>query len=88
MINNIGKLARSSAAFSAAFLLQAHSAFANEPFDAQNQARALLHPPVARHVVSVESGEILRNAAQAKPGTIIEARLAQGRVRAKVEGTS
>jgi exodeoxyribonuclease VII large subunit len=39
-------------------------------------------------IVSVESGEILRNAAQAKPGTIIEARLAQGRVRAKVEGTS
>jgi exodeoxyribonuclease VII large subunit len=39
-------------------------------------------------IVSVESGAILRNAAQAKPGTIIEARLAQGRVRAKVEGTS
>jgi exodeoxyribonuclease VII large subunit len=39
-------------------------------------------------IVSVEGGEILRNAAHAKPGTIIEARLAQGRVRAKVEGTS
>src|SRR5258705_29651 len=39
-------------------------------------------------IVSVESGAILRDAAQAKPGTIIEARLAQGRVRAKVEGTS
>jgi len=39
-------------------------------------------------IVSVEDGEILRNAAHVKPGTIIEARLAQGRVRAKVEGTS
>jgi exodeoxyribonuclease VII large subunit len=39
-------------------------------------------------IVSVEGGEILRSAAHAKPGTIIEARLAQGRVRAKVEGTS
>jgi exodeoxyribonuclease VII large subunit len=39
-------------------------------------------------IVSVEGGAILRNAAHAKPGTIIEARLAQGRVRAKVEGTS
>jgi exodeoxyribonuclease VII large subunit len=39
-------------------------------------------------IVSVEGGEILRNAAHAKPGTIIEARLAQGRIRAKVEGTS
>src|SRR6267142_1619802 len=37
-------------------------------------------------IVSVESGEILRNAEHAKPGTIIEARLAQGRIRAKVEG--
>ena len=39
-------------------------------------------------IVSVEGGEILRNAAHAKPGTIVEARLAQGRIRAKVEGTS
>jgi exodeoxyribonuclease VII large subunit len=39
-------------------------------------------------IVSLEGGEILRNAAHAKPGTIIEARLAKGRVRAKVEGTS
>ena len=39
-------------------------------------------------IVSVEGGEILRNAAHAKPGTIIEARLAQGRIRAKVEGAS
>ena len=39
-------------------------------------------------IVSVESGEILRNAEHAKPGTIIEARLAQGRIRAKVEGAS
>ncbi len=36
-------------------------------------------------IVSVD-GAILRNAADARPGTIIEARLAQGRVRAKVEG--
>ena len=39
-------------------------------------------------IVSVEGGEILRNAEHAKPGTIIEARLAQGRIRAKVEGAS
>ena len=37
-------------------------------------------------IVSVESGEILRNAAAAEPGTIIEARLARGRIRARVEG--
>ncbi len=36
-------------------------------------------------IVSVD-GAILRNAADARPGTIIEARLAPGRVRAKVEG--
>ncbi len=36
-------------------------------------------------IVSRESGEILRDAADAAPGTIIEARLAKGRVRAKVE---
>lgn len=39
-------------------------------------------------IVSVEGGAILRNAADAKPGTIIEARLARGRVRAKIEGPS
>jgi exodeoxyribonuclease VII large subunit len=39
-------------------------------------------------IVRVEGGEILRNAAHVKPGAIIEARLAQGKVRAKVEGTS
>jgi exodeoxyribonuclease VII large subunit len=39
-------------------------------------------------IVSVEGGAILRNAADAKPGTLIEARLAQGRLRAKVEGAS
>ena len=39
-------------------------------------------------IVTVEGGAILRNAAHARPGTIIEARLAEGRVRAKVEGTS
>jgi exodeoxyribonuclease VII large subunit len=39
-------------------------------------------------IVSVDGGAILRDAADAKPGTIIEARLARGRVRAKVEGPS
>ena len=39
-------------------------------------------------IVSVEGGEILRNAADVKPGTTIEARLARGKVRAKVEGAS
>jgi len=37
-------------------------------------------------IVSVEGGGILRNAAEVKPGTIIEARLARGKVRAKIEG--
>jgi exodeoxyribonuclease VII large subunit len=37
-------------------------------------------------IVSVEGGAILRNAEEAKPGTLIEARLAQGRLRARVEG--
>jgi exodeoxyribonuclease VII large subunit len=36
-------------------------------------------------IVSTEAGGILRDAAHAKPGTIIEARLARGRLRAKVE---
>src|ERR1700722_11821905 len=39
-------------------------------------------------IVSLESGDILRDAADAKPGAIIEARLARGRVRAKVEEAS
>jgi exodeoxyribonuclease VII large subunit len=39
-------------------------------------------------IVSVDGGDILRNAADVKPGTIIEARLAHGRIRAKVEGPS
>ena len=39
-------------------------------------------------IVSVDGGAILRDAADVKPGTIIEARLAHGRVRAKVEGSS
>ena len=39
-------------------------------------------------IVSIEGGEILRNAAAAKPGAIIEARLAHGTVRAKVEAAS
>ncbi len=36
-------------------------------------------------IVRVEGGGILRDAADAKPGTLIEARLARGRIRAKVE---
>jgi exodeoxyribonuclease VII large subunit len=36
-------------------------------------------------IVSIEGGEILRDAADAKPGSIIDARLARGRIRAKVE---
>ena len=39
-------------------------------------------------IVSLENGGILRDAADAKPGAIIEARLARGRVRAKIEGAS
>jgi exodeoxyribonuclease VII large subunit len=39
-------------------------------------------------IVTVEGGAILRNAADAAPGTFIDARLAQGSIRAKVEGTS
>jgi exodeoxyribonuclease VII large subunit len=39
-------------------------------------------------IVSLEDGAILRNAADAKPGSIIEARLTQGRMRAKVESAS
>jgi exodeoxyribonuclease VII large subunit len=37
-------------------------------------------------IVSTEDGRILRNAADAKPGTLIDARLAQGKIRARVEG--
>jgi len=36
-------------------------------------------------IVTTESGEILRSAADARPGTLIEARLRVGRLRAKVE---
>jgi exodeoxyribonuclease VII large subunit len=39
-------------------------------------------------IVSIDGGPILRDAADAKPGTIIEARLARGRIRAKVEAGS
>jgi exodeoxyribonuclease VII large subunit len=39
-------------------------------------------------IVSVEGGAILRDAADAKPGTLIDARLARGRIRAKIEGSS
>jgi exodeoxyribonuclease VII large subunit len=39
-------------------------------------------------IVSNERGEILRDAARATPGTLIEARLASGRVRAEVTESS
>jgi exodeoxyribonuclease VII large subunit len=39
-------------------------------------------------IVSLEGGGILRDAKDAAAGTIIEARLSQGRIRAKVEGSS
>ncbi len=39
-------------------------------------------------IVSLEGGSILRDAKDAAAGTIIEARLSQGRIRAKVEGSS
>ena len=39
-------------------------------------------------IVSIDGGEILRNASDANPGTLIEARLAKGTIRAKVEGSS
>ncbi len=39
-------------------------------------------------IVSLEGGGILRNADDAKPGTLIEARLAHGRLRARIEGES
>jgi exodeoxyribonuclease VII large subunit len=39
-------------------------------------------------IVSTESGRILRDAADAAPGSVIEARLSVGRIRAKVESTS
>jgi exodeoxyribonuclease VII large subunit len=39
-------------------------------------------------IVSREDGGILRNAVDAAPGTIIEARLAVGKVRAKVQGSA
>jgi exodeoxyribonuclease VII large subunit len=39
-------------------------------------------------IVSLEGGAILRDAKDATAGIIIEARLSQGRIRAKVEGSS
>jgi exodeoxyribonuclease VII large subunit len=39
-------------------------------------------------IVSVEGGEILRDAKDAEPGAVIEARLARGRIRAKIEAAS
>ena len=39
-------------------------------------------------IVSTESGDILRSATDAGPGTLIEARLAKGKIRAKVEASS
>jgi len=38
-------------------------------------------------IVSIEGGSILRSAADAAPGTYIEARLAKGRIRAKVDSS-
>jgi hypothetical protein len=55
MFKNITKLTRSLhyGVFLAASLLPAHSAFANDSFeDAHDQARALLDPPVVRHVIA------------------------------------
>jgi exodeoxyribonuclease VII large subunit len=39
-------------------------------------------------IVSREDGTILRSAGDASPGTVIEARLASGKIRAKVEKSS
>jgi len=39
-------------------------------------------------IVSREDGGILRSASDAAPGSIIEARLASGKIRAKVETPS
>jgi exodeoxyribonuclease VII large subunit len=39
-------------------------------------------------IVSVADGPIVRNAADAAPGTLIDVRLQSGRLRAKVEGKS
>jgi exodeoxyribonuclease VII large subunit len=39
-------------------------------------------------IVSGEQGDILRDAAAVKPGTYIEARLARGKLRAKVQGST
>jgi exodeoxyribonuclease VII large subunit len=39
-------------------------------------------------IVTTLNGGILRDAADAPPGTLVEARLAKGRIRAKVEGRS
>jgi hypothetical protein len=59
MTHTTSKLFRSShvVVLSAVALLRAYSALAGEPIgDAQAQARALLNPPVASHVTSVEAG--------------------------------
>ncbi len=37
-------------------------------------------------IVNLENGPIVRDAAEAKPGTVIVARLRVGRLRARVEG--
>jgi exodeoxyribonuclease VII large subunit len=39
-------------------------------------------------IVTTHDGKVLRDAADAPVGTLVEARLAQGRIRAKVEGHS
>jgi hypothetical protein len=64
------KLIRSSnvVVLSAGFLLQAYSALAGEPIgDAQAQARALLDPPVASHLTSVEAGTSMQTGDHVAP---------------------
>jgi exodeoxyribonuclease VII large subunit len=39
-------------------------------------------------IVTTQDGKVLRDAADAPVGTLVEARLAKGRIRAKVEGHS
>ena len=39
-------------------------------------------------IVKLDGGQIVRSASQVKPGDLILARVAQGEIRAKVEGSS
>ena len=58
MTHSSSKLIRSSrvVVLSAGILLQAYGALASEPFGDAQQARALLDPPVASHVMGVAAG--------------------------------